>query len=174
MGRSRIGTRALILALIVGFCSVSFGVSIAKAEVKTGLISVRTGVSFKMVDGTLDYQLYGVGTCAAIQVAHLNGVAWPCGAVATGWFTMQTLGLPIECLEEGRAADQYATILARCFLPTGEDIAKLALEEGLAWVIHHDGQPIVRDYEAIEQEARNERRGLWSSNFLLNSQLFRP
>jgi len=160
--------------LTVGFLAAFTSVPVATAEVKTGLISVRTGVSFRMVDGTLDYQLYGIQTCAASQVAHLNGVAWPCGAVATGWLTQLTLGYRIECLEEGRAPDQYATILARCFLPTGEDIARLALEEGLAWAVYEDGEPVVREYGPLEQEAKGQKRGLWSSNFMLGNQLYRP
>lgn len=174
MVRAKSEPSRIALVLSVGLAAALSSVPVAASEVKTGLISVRTGVSFRMVDGTLEYQLYGIQTCAASQVAHLNGVAWPCGAVATGWLTQLTLSYQIQCLEEGRARDQYAIVLARCFLPTGEDIAKLALEEGLAWTLHEDGQPIVREYQTVEQDARSQKRGLWSSNFMLGNQLYRP
>lgn len=174
MGRARPACSSVAFALAVGMGVSLSNVDAAATEVKTGLISVWTGMSFQMVDGTLDYQLFGIGTCEPNQVAHLNGVAWPCGAVATGWLTQLTLGYRIDCIEEGRAPDQYATILARCFLPSGEDIARLALEEGLAWVVYEQGEPVVREYGAVEKEARSQKRGLWSSNFMLGNQLYRP
>jgi endonuclease YncB( thermonuclease family) len=173
MERAKSASTRIALFFAVGAAAVISIVPVASAEVKTGLVSVRTGVSFRMVGEALDYRLYGIETCGISQVAHLNGVAWPCGAVATGWLTQLTLGYQIECLEEGRAPKQYATVLARCFLPTGEDIAKLALEEGLAWALHEDRKPIVREYQTVEQEARSQKRGLWSSNFMLGNQLYR-
>lgn len=160
------GCLGLALVLVVS-CA-------AQAQALSGYISVRSGVSFRMMDSSLEYRLFGIGGCEVSQVAHLNGVAWPCGAVATGWLTQLTLGYQIDCLDEGRAEDQYATVLVRCFLPSGEDIARLALREGMAWVMYQDGQPIVPEYVAVEEEARSERRGIWSSNFMLGTQLYRP
>lgn len=166
--------KAVLVAYIVGFFGLCSTVVSASAEVVTGLISVRSGSSFSMVGITLEYRLFGVQTCATNQLAHLNGVAWPCGAVATGWLTQQTLGYQIECLEEGRAELQYATVLVRCFLPNGEDIARSALREGLAWASYQDGKPVVPEYVGVEEEARKQRRGIWSSNFMRNNQLYRP
>lgn len=168
--RLKIGRIACFVGLF-GMCS---NVVPASAEVMTGLISVRSGSSFTMTGSTLEHRLYGVETCATSQLAHLNGVAWPCGAVATGWLTQQTLGYRIECLEEGRAEREYATILVRCFLPSGEDIARLALREGLAWAVYEDGKPVVPEYVSVEEEARSQKRGVWSSNFMRNNQLYRP
>ena len=166
--------KAVRIAWFVGIFGMCSHVVPASAEVKTGLISVRSGSSFIMTGSTLEYRLFGVGTCATNQLAHLNGVAWPCGAVATGWLPQQTLGYQIECIEEGRAQQEYATVLVRCFLPSGEDIARLALREGLAWAAYEDGSPVVSEYVSVEEEARSLRRGLWSSNFIRNNQLYRP
>jgi endonuclease YncB( thermonuclease family) len=146
----------------------------AVAQIETGLVSVRSGVTFRMVGNTIDYRLLGIETCSRDQLAHLAGVAWPCGAVATGWLTQKTLGYEIDCVEEGRAEDLYATMLVRCFLPSGEDIARLALSKGLAWVEYDDGDPVVPEYVPLEEEAKRERRGIWSSNFMLGNQLYRP
>jgi endonuclease YncB( thermonuclease family) len=166
--------KAAAIACFLGLYGLVCHVATASAEVMTGLISVRSGSSFTITGSSLEYRLYGVETCTTSQLAHLNGVAWPCGAVATGWLTQQTLGYPIDCLEEGRAEREYATVLVRCFLPGGEDIARAALREGLAWVAYRDGRPIVPEYVGVEEEARGQRRGVWSSNFLRNNQLYRP
>ncbi|ELT51188.1 thermonuclease family protein [Brucella intermedia] len=166
--------RGALIACIVGLFGSGINVAAGSAEVMTGLISVRSGSSFTMAGSTLERRLYGVETCATNQLAHLNGVAWPCGAVATGWLTQQTLGYHIECLEEGRAEREYATVLVRCFLPSGEDIARLALREGLAWAAYEEGNPVVPEYVSVEEEARSQRRGVWSSNFMRNNQLYRP
>lgn len=174
MERAQSASSRIALAFAIGAAAAMSSVPVAWAEFKTGLVSVRTGDSFRMIDETLDYRLYGVETCAANQVAHLNGVAWPCGAVATGWLTQLTLGYRIDCLEEGRAPLEYATVLARCYLPSGQDIAKLALQDGLAWAVYEDGEPVVREYGPLQQEAKEQKRGLWSSNFMLGNQLYRP
>jgi endonuclease YncB( thermonuclease family) len=65
-------------------------------------------------------------------------------------------------------------VLVRCFLPSGEDIAKLALQEGMAWTVDQDGNAVDPAYAQIEDEARQHRRGIWSSNFMRGHNLFRP
>ncbi|MAN77410.1 MAG: hypothetical protein CML24_09510 [Rhizobiales bacterium] len=160
---------AFTASLTIGLATIE-----AQAQALSGYISVRNGITFRMADSTLDYRLFGIGGCEVNQIAHLNGLAWPCGAVATGWLTQLTLGYEIECLNEGRAEDAYATVLVRCFLPSGEDIASLALKEGMAWVLYHEGEPVVSEYLLTQEQARKERRGIWSSNFMLGNQLYRP
>lgn len=92
------------------------------------------------------------------QIAHFNDVAWRCGVVSAGWLTQLTFGYEVKCLNEGSAG--YAAIYGRCFLPSGEDIAKLALEQGMALASRQNGQPIVGAYGLIEDEARKESRHL--------------
>lgn len=175
MGRSKARFIVAKFALAAGVIATGSGALPAYAQMQTGLISVRTGATFRMEGNTLTFRLFGIETCEPDQLAHLNGVAWPCGVVATGWLTQKTLGYQIDCLEERRSEHEYATVLVRCFLPSGEDLAKLALSEGLAWSVYgDDGQPVVREYAPLEEEARSQRRGLWSSNFMLNNQLYRP
>lgn len=104
-------------------------------------------------------------------IAHLNHVAWPCGVVSAGWLTQLTLGYDIKCLEEGSAG--YAAIYGRCVLPSGEDIAKLALEQGMAIAARKDGRPIERGYGLIEDVARQKRAGIWPSSFVHGGVLYR-
>lgn len=133
------------------------------AQSITGRISVWSGSEFLMTGPNITVRLYGIEACALDQVAHFNGVAWRCGVVSAGWLTQLTLGYEVKCLEE--QAGGYATIFARCFLPSGEDIARLALEQGMAWAARDNGLPIEGTYGLIEDEARNKKTGIWSSNF---------
>lgn len=143
----------------------------ANAQSRTGLISVTDGNRFTLKESGIAVQLYGIETCDLKQSAFYNGVAWPCGIVAAGWLTQMTLGFQIKCLDEGPAG--YATFYGRCFLPSGEDIAKLALEQGLAVAKRENGEPIEQSYALIEQQARDKKAGLWSSNFYIGSIFYR-
>lgn len=144
------------------------------AQAQKGFVSVRSGDTFRMAGSPLDFRLLGIEACELRQIAHLEGIAWPCGAVSTGWLTQLTLGYEIEWIEERQAEDLYATMLVRCFLPSGENIARLALAEGMVWLAYEDGMPMVQEYISVEENARNRRRGIWSSNFILRHQLYRP
>lgn len=136
-----------------------------------GKVSVVNGSQFQMQGMNVSVHLYGIETCAMDQIAHFNDVAWRCGVVSAGWLTQLTLGYEVKCLNEGSAG--YAAIFGRCFLPSGEDIAKLALEQGMALAARQNGQPIVSAYGLIEDEARKEKAGIWSSNFVHGGRLFR-
>lgn len=142
---------------------IAAGVVQAKAQSRSGLVSVTDGSRFQMQDSNLSVRLYGIETCDLEQRAFFNGVAWPCGIVAAGWLTQTTLGYEIKCMDEGSAG--YAASYGRCFLPGGEDIAKLALEQGMAIAKRENGEPIEERYGLIEAEARKKKVGIWSSNF---------
>ena len=130
-----------------------------------------SGSQFQMQGANVSVQLYGIETCTMDQVAHFNDVAWRCGVVSAGWLTQLTLGYEIKCLDEGPAG--YAAIYGRCFLPSGEDIAKLALEQGMALAARENGQVIENTYGLIETEARKKKAGIWSSNFVHGGVLYR-
>jgi endonuclease YncB( thermonuclease family) len=150
-----------ILALAVTL--IAAGAVQAEAQCRSGLVSVMDGSRFQMQGPNLWVRLYGIETCDLEQRAFFNGVGWPCGIVAAGWLTQITLGYEIKCIDEGSA--EYATFYGRCFLPSGEDIAKLALEKGMAIAKRENGEPIEQSYGLIEAEAREKKAGLWSSNF---------
>ncbi|MGI2036343.1 thermonuclease family protein [Rhizobium panacihumi] len=137
----------------------------------SGKVSVVNGSQFQMLGANVSVQLYGIEACAMDQIAHYNDVAWRCGVVSAGWLTQLTLGYEVKCLEEGSAG--YASIYGRCFLPNGDDIAKLALEAGMALAARQNGQPIESTYGLIEDEARKKKAGIWSSNFVHGGVLYR-
>jgi len=153
------GPKILALALTL----IAAGAVQAEAQSRSGLVSVFDGSRFQMQGPNLWVRLYGIETCDLEQRAFFNGVSWPCGIVAAGWLTQITLGYEIKCIDEGSA--EYATFYGRCFLPSGEDIAKLALEKGMAIAKRENGEPIEQSYGLIEAEAREKKAGLWSSNF---------
>lgn len=167
--RTKVFANLVVAAALLGSCG-----QLAQAQMKTGKISVSTGTTFRMEGNSMTYRIWGIEACEPNQRAHLNGIAWPCGAVATGWLTQTTLGYDVDCLEVAPSETDYATVLVRCFLPDGEDIAKLALQEGMAWTVDQDGGEVDPAYAQIESEARLHRRGIWSSNFMRGHNLFRP
>ena len=156
-------------AIVLLFAFAAGNPSLAKTI--SGKVSVIDGHQLMMQGSNLTVRLYGVDSCAMNQVAHLNDVPWRCGVVSAGWLTQLTLGYEIKCLDEGEAG--YAAIYGRCFLPSGEDIAKLALKEGMAFAARKGGEPIESAYGIIEAGARRERVGIWSSNFVLEGGLYR-
>lgn len=141
------------------------------AQSLIGKVSVTSGSQFQMQGENVSIQLFGVETCAMDGIAHFKGVAWRCGVVSAGWLTQLTLGYEIKCLEEGSAG--YAAIYGRCFLPSGEDIAKLALEQGMAMAARKEGTPIERSYGVLEDVARQNGAGIWSSSFMHGGVLYR-
>lgn len=143
----------------------------AHADSIEGKVSVIDGSSFQIVESGLTVKLFGVSACAINQRAHYQGISWPCGAVAAGWLTENTLGYTIRCLKEG--AGGYATVLGRCFLPDGSDVAKKALAEGMAIAARDEGILIVPEYESFEKIARSKSLGIWSSTFKLDGQTYR-
>lgn len=144
----------------------------AAAETHSGKVTVFDGSRMRIHGTNLMVHLYGIKVCSMKDFAHYNGVGWPCGVVSAGWLTQMTLGYEIKCFEEGTAA--YAAIYGRCFLPDGEDIAKLALKNGMAIADRKKGRPVVEAYGAIEEEARQKKAGIWSSNFVIGGVLYHP
>ena len=155
----------------VALTMIAAGADRAEGQSRSGLVSVADGSHFQMKGPNLSVRLYGIETCDLEQRAYFNGVAWPCGIVAAGWLTQITLGYVIKCIDEGSA--EYATFFGRCFLPSGEDIAKLALKQGMAVAKRDNGEPIEESYGLLEAEAREKKAGLWSSNFQSGSVFYR-
>lgn len=155
----------------IGLSTIVIMASSVSAQSMIGKVSVTSGSQFQMQGGNVSIHLFGVETCAMDGIAHYQDVGWRCGVVSAGWLTQLTLGYEINCLEEG--SDGYAAIYGRCFLPSGEDIAKLALELGMAMAARKEGAPIERSYGVLEDVARQKRAGIWSSSFVHGGVLYR-
>ncbi|WP_208436161.1 thermonuclease family protein [Bartonella phoceensis] len=145
-------------------------VSLNNAAVFRGIASVTSGVTFKLftpvaqswrTHSTRNIHLYGVDTCAPRQKAKLNGQEWPCGAVTTAWLVTKTLGQHLSCKH---ALIQNGIFYAQCFV-NGVDLAEVGLAEGMLVLSKESKQPIPTQYRRAEEVARNNKVGLWSSQF---------
>ncbi|WP_375650858.1 hypothetical protein [Bartonella sp. OT172YNZD] len=135
-----------------------------------GKSSVTSGVTFKLLTPaaqswrsyiTRDIHLYGVDTCAPRQKARLNDQEWPCGAVTTAWLVTKTLGQDLSCKQ---ALMHNGVYYAQCFVQ-GVDLAEVGLTEGMLVLSKEGKNPIPTQYHYAEEKARNNKIGLWSSDF---------
>ncbi|WP_273755206.1 MULTISPECIES: thermonuclease family protein [unclassified Bartonella] len=135
-----------------------------------GRASVTSGVTFKLLTPsaqswrshmTRDIHLYGVDTCAPRQKAKLKDQEWPCGAVTTAWLVTKTLGQDLSCK---RAFMHNGVYYAQCFVQ-GIDLAEAGLREGMLVLPKEGKNPLPTQYHHAEEKARNNKIGLWSSDF---------
>ncbi|WP_455478038.1 hypothetical protein V3565_04660 [Bartonella sp. B10] len=140
------------------------------APVLNGTASITSGVTFKLATPvaeswrthiTRNIHLYGVDTCAPRQKAKLNGQEWPCGAVTTAWLVTKTLGRNLSCKQ---AIMRNNIHYAQCFVQ-GVDLAEAGLAEGMLLISKDNKNPIPMQYLSAEETARNNKVGLWSSDF---------
>ncbi|WP_142416983.1 hypothetical protein [Bartonella massiliensis] len=156
--------------------SSSLQKSIASNEVANnavvfhGRASVTSGVTFKLLTPTAqswrshttrDIHLYGVDTCAPRQKAKLKDQEWPCGVVTMAWLVTKTLGVDVSCQQ---AFMHNGVYYAQCFVQ-GVDLAEAGLSEGMLVLSKEGKNPIPTQYHYAEEKARDNKIGLWSSNF---------
>ncbi|WP_273756646.1 hypothetical protein [Bartonella sp. MM73XJBT] len=135
-----------------------------------GKVSVTSGVTFKLLTPvaqswrkhmTRNIHLYGVDSCAPRQKAKLNDQEWPCGAVTTAWLVTKTLGRSLSCKQ---ALMHNGISYAQCFVD-GVDLAEAGLAEGMLVLSKESKNPVPTQYRYAEEIARNNKIGLWSSEF---------
>ncbi|WP_273758601.1 hypothetical protein [Bartonella sp. AU55XJBT] len=135
-----------------------------------GRASVTSGVTFKLLTPsaqswrshmTRDIRLYGVDTCALRQKAKLKDQEWPCGVVTMAWLVTKTLDQDLSCK---RAFMHNGVYYAQCFVQ-GVDLAESGLTEGMLVLSKEGKNPIPIQYHHAEEKARNNKIGLWSSDF---------
>ncbi|GAA5107741.1 hypothetical protein [Bartonella jaculi] len=150
-------------------------VSLNDVAVFHGMASVTSGVTFKLLTPvaqswrkhvTHNIHLYGVDTCAPRQKAKLNDQEWPCGAVTTAWLVTKTLGQNLSCKQ---ALVHNGVSYAQCFIQ-GVDLAEVGLAEGMLVLSKESKNPVPTQYRHAEETARNNKVGLWSSDFTEPSQ----
>ncbi|EJF74263.1 hypothetical protein [Bartonella birtlesii] len=146
-------------------------VSLGNGAVFQGKASVTSGVTFKLLTSvaqswrkhiTRNIHLYGVDSCAPRQKAKLNDQEWPCGAVTMAWLVTKTLGQNLSCKQ---ALMHNGISYAQCFVG-GVDLAEAGLAEGMLVLAKENKNPIPTQYRHAEEIARNNKIGLWSSDFI--------
>lgn len=135
-----------------------------------GMALVTSGVTFKLSTPvaqswrkhvTRNIHLYGVDTCAPRQRAKLNDQEWPCGVLTMAWLVTKTLGRSLSCKQ---VVVQNGVSYAQCFVDD-IDLAEEGLAEGMLVLAKESKDPLPVQYRHAEEVARNNKIGLWSSDF---------
>lgn len=93
---------------------------------------------------------------------RLNGIDAPERGMPYGKVSKQYLG---KLCAGGRVRyvqkdiDRYGRMVAKCFLPDGSNIEASMVAAGMAW--HYTRYSSDKKLQALEDEARANRRGLW-------------
>ena len=127
-------------------------------------VEVIDATSFRDIESGASYRLYGVDSCLQTQTANLSRQSWPCGAVAIAWLTNATLGKWVSCNIVRETGGQR---LSRCSSSEHQDLAADMLKEGVAVVLPAAEGQEVRAYSQLQDQARKQYKGLWSSQFTM-------
>ena len=127
-------------------------------------VEVIDATSFRDIETGANYRLFGVNSCLLSQAANLGRQSWHCGVVAIAWLTNATLNKWVSCnvLRESRGQR-----LSRCSSSEHLDLAADMLKEGLAVVLPIAEAQEVRSYNQLQDLARKQYKGLWSSQFTM-------
>lgn len=104
--------------------------------------------------GATEIRLYGIDAPELYQTCTRNGRPWNCGADAAQALRNAIAGREVSC--RPRERDRYGRTVATCRVG-GLDLAAAMIKGGYAVAYGA--------YEADEREARDARRGIWSSSF---------
>ena len=103
-------------------------------------------------------RLHGIDAPELQQSCTRDGQAWACGKEAASMLASLVAGKSVSC--EQRDTDDYRRIVATCMAGQVNLSAAMA-DAGLAVALPH----FSADYVAIEARAREQRRGIWGSEF---------
>lgn len=84
----------------------------------------------------------------------------PTGEAARGFVFEIALYKTVEVEEKN--VDRYGRLVAVIWLPSGESLQALLLENGLAWVCPRYCRNC-REWEQLQHAAQQNRRGLWAN-----------
>lgn len=139
--------------------------SFAKEE----LADMLVGVPYVQGSGSLaihgrEVSLWGTERLAPDQQCWQAETAWPCGEYAAMALKHLVQGRMVECVVKEKAVDQLPA-QAVCSLQKGQekkDIAEQLIFQGWAMARKNIGE---NPYQKAEDDAHENRRGVWSSKF---------
>lgn len=142
----------LICLLLAGGIAFTAWFAQRQAATVVGAARVIDGDSL-IVAGT-EIRLFGIDAPELSQTCTRAGRPWNCGADAAEALRAATAGREIVCRPQEQ--DRYGRTIAICHA-AGLELSAAMVKGGLAVAYGA--------YEADEREARDARRGIWSSNF---------
>jgi endonuclease YncB( thermonuclease family) len=126
----------------------------AERQAATVLGSARVIDGDSLVVSGTEIRLFGIDAPELSQTCLRAGRSWNCGADAAEALRAATAGRTIVCRPHEQ--DRYGRTVAVCHA-SGLDLGAAMVKGGLAVAYGA--------YEADQREARDARRGIWSSNF---------
>ncbi|MGB7430958.1 MAG: thermonuclease family protein [Ahrensia sp.] len=141
--------KTLVLFALVAIVAAYF--SRLATQHHTGKPSVIDGDSVRL-DG-IEMRLVGIDAPEFAQTCQRTQ-PWACGRAARDHLASLLGGGPVQC--SGGDTDQFDRLLVRCTV-NGQNINAAMVRDGFAVAFG--------EYEALEAQARAERRGLWASEF---------
>jgi endonuclease YncB( thermonuclease family) len=151
----QIGNQAGCAMLVVAVALV-FRIQGARAETLTGTPRIVDGDTLELGRETI--RLHGIDAPEAGQKCKAaKGRSWPCGEAAIDALAEMIEGKAITC--EGSERDPYNRLIARCRIEDLE-VNSAMVERGHAWAFVRYS----RDYEALQQGAREACRGVWEAD----------
>lgn len=154
-------------SLRIAFTALSlFCCSAADAQlVVSGVGHAKDGDSLMV--GSTEVRLYGIDAPELHQTCLRAGHKWACGAEAKDRLAALANGKHVECDQLG--TDQYQRTLARCRVGD-TDISTTMVALGYAVAFRRYSI----DYVPVEENAKANRRGLWSGTFQMPSDYRHP
>lgn len=119
------------------------------ARASDGDTLVMTGITIR---------LYGIDAPELGQTCRRDGAEWTCGREAAGRLAGLVAGQEVECQQHD--IDAYGRAVASCRVG-GTDLAAALVDAGLAVALPR----FTAAYVENEARAREQRRGLWRSDF---------
>lgn len=156
--RRRLGLTALVA--LVPLVVLAAHESTRAAEQVSGHARVIDGDSIEI--SGIRIRLEGIdapeaGQRCNRQVVGVLVVTWACGATASNTLEQLTRGKTVTCQSAG--TDRYGRILGLCTVD-GLDINAEMVRRGMAWAF----VKYSRRYEAVEEEARRKRIGIFEGD----------
>lgn len=128
------------------------------APTLTGPASVIDGDTIE-IDSTR-IRLWGIDAIEIGQDCSIQGVSWDCAKESTAALAAHIAGHDVSCVPKGR--DRYDRLIATC-RANDVDVGAWLVRQGLAL----DYPDYSKKAYAVEQAlAKQERRGLWRSDFV--------
>lgn len=115
--------------------------------------------------GEREVRLFGIDAPEFNQTCTRVGAAWPCGSTAADQLSKLVTGKLVSCVSMG--ADKYGRTLARCTAGFS-DLNRAMVASGYALAFF---RRYSMDYISAEQSAKASKRGIWSGEFQLPSEV---
>ena len=147
-----------ILAIGTVVVLVLFGINYLANSIAIGTATVVDGDTLQIGDKIVTFD--GADAVEFDQLCTFNAKKWPCGKHAARALENYVIGKTVTCRPTGEKRGDRK--LARCFVGTDVDLAKMQVRAG--WALSVPTASV--NYSADEQAARGALLGIWSSIFL--------